>query len=403
MTEARNMSQWPNLVLATLAFAVCFTVWGLIAPLAPEFRDRYGLSATESGVLVAVPVLLGAVARIPLGLLADRYGGRVVFSALLVFVLIPLALAGLTTSYGMLLLVAFFLGIAGASFAVGVPFVSRWFPPARQGMALGVYGLGTGGTAIAAQIAPRIADRYDWRFAFWAFIPVVAIMAAGFWLLARDAPGERPAGALTTRLAPFRRPMAWVLSLFYFVTFGGFVAISVYLPTYLVDSYGLSKGDAALRASGFVLLAVIARPLGGVLSDRWGAAPLLNSVFLGVALLAIVLAFRPGMTLLTVAFLATAAGLGLGSGAVFKLVPSLFPSETGAVTGLVGAAGGLGGFFPPILMGLVRDITGDYAIALMLLSEFALGCLIVNLLILQRRAAVLLDERVSAEPRSTRR
>jgi NNP family nitrate/nitrite transporter-like MFS transporter len=399
MTELRNSPQWLALVLATLAFGVCFTVWGLVAPLAPEFRDRYGLSATEAGVLVAVPVLLGAVARVPLGLLADRYGGRAVFTALLMFLLIPLLLAGLTTSYAGLLVASFFLGVAGASFAVGVPFVSRWFPPAQQGMALGVYGLGTGGTAIAAQVAPRIAERYDWRLAFWLFIPVVAVTAAVFWLPARDAPGERPAGTLAARLRPFRRPMAWVLSLFYFVTFGGFVAISVYLPTYLVDMYGLSKGDAALRASGFVLLAVLARPFGGTLSDRWGAAPLLNGVFLVVALLAIVLAFQPGMILLTAAFLATAAALGLGSGAVFKLVPSLFPAETGAVTGLVGAAGGLGGFFPPILMGLVRDVTGDYAIALMLLSEFALGCLIINLLVLQRRAATLLEEQISAEPR----
>jgi NNP family nitrate/nitrite transporter-like MFS transporter len=205
------------------------------------------------------------------------------------------------------------------------------------------------------------------------FVPMVAVMAVLFWLLARDAPGERPAGAVSARLAPFRRPMAWVLSLFYFVTFGGFVAISVYLPTYLVDSYGLTKSDAALRASGFVLVAVVARPLGGVLADRVGTATLLKGVFGVVAFLAIVLAFQPGMVLLTAAFLASAAALGLGSGAVFKLVPSLFPAET-----------------------------GDYAIALMLLSEFALGCLIINLLVLQRRAAVLLEDPVPAESRSTR-
>lgn len=399
MSERHTPSAWTALALATLAFGVCFTVWGLIAPLAPDFRTMYGLSATENGILVAVPVVLGAVARIPLGLLADRFGGRGVFTALMLFVLIPLALAGLTNSYATLLVVAFFLGVAGSAFAVGVPFVSRWFPPERQGMALGVYGVGTGGTAIAAQIAPRLADRFDWRVAFWGFIPMVAAMALVFVLLARDAPGPRPAGSLAARLAPLRRPMAWVLSLFYFVTFGGFVAISVYLPTYLTDTYALTKSDAAMRASGFVLVAVIARPLGGVLSDRWGAPPVLNGVFVVVALLAIVLAFQPGMALLTVAFLTMAAALGLGSGAVFKLVPGFFARETGAVTGLVGAVGGLGGFFPPILMGIVRDATGDYAIAFMLLSEFALGCLIINLLVLQRRAAVLIGEAASMRSR----
>jgi MFS transporter, NNP family, nitrate/nitrite transporter len=392
MAHQPRAGRWLALALATIAFGLCFAVWGLVAPLAPEFRDLYGLSATQSGVLVAVPVLLGAVARVPLGLLTDRFGGRIVFSLLMFFIMIPLALAGLTGSYLTLLGVSFFLGMAGASFAIGVPFVSRWFPPEQQGMAIGIYGIGTGGTALAAQLAPRISDRFDWSAAFWVFIPVMGVTAVVFWMFARDAPGPRPSGSLGTRLRPFRRPMAWVLSLFYFVTFGGFVAISVYLPTYLTDIYDLSRSDAAMRASGFVIASVIARPVGGMLADRWGAPPLLNGIFIVVALLAIVLAFEPGMPLLTFAFLAIAVGLGLGSGAVFKLVPSLFPNETGAVTGLVGAIGGLGGFFPPIVMGIVRDMVGDYAIAFMLLSEFALACLIVNVLVLQRGASTLLGE-----------
>jgi NNP family nitrate/nitrite transporter-like MFS transporter len=397
MAEKTRSGAWLALALATLAFLVCFTVWGLISPLAPDFKERYGLTSTEVGILVAVPVLLGAVARVPLGLLTDRYGGRIIFTVLLLFTMLPLFLAGLTTSYVSLLGVAFLLGIAGASFAVGVPMVSRWFPPEKQGMALGIYGLGTGGTALAAQAAPRLWDAFNWRAAFWGFIPVMAVMAVIWLLLARDAPGPRPSGSLATRLAPFRRPMAWVLSLFYFVTFGGFVAISVYLPTYLTEITDLTKKEAALRAAGFVVVAVLARPLGGVLSDRIGAAPLLNIVFIVVAALAVLLAFEPPWALLTIGFLSMAAALGLGNGAVFKLVPTFFPKETGAVTGLVGAVGGLGGFFPPILMGIVRDVAGDYAIGFMLLSEFALGCLIINLLVLQRRAAALLGD-ASAAP-----
>ncbi|MDP8923155.1 MAG: MFS transporter [Chloroflexota bacterium] len=372
---------------------VGFAVWSLLSPLAPLFRQQWGLSATEAGLLVAVPVVLGSIARIPLGILTDRYGGRSVFAGFLFFLALPLVLAGLTAGFGSLLAVAFVLGVAGAVFAIGVPFVARWFPPEKQGMVLGIYGMGNIGTAESALVAPPVAASLGWPFAFWVFVPVVLIMGAMMLLFGRDAPGPRPTATLGARLAPLRRPTAWVLSLFYFLTFGGFVAISVYLPTFLVDAFGLERGDAAARAAGFVVLATLMRPVGGALADRWGGAPVLNATFLVVALLPIVLAFQPGIPLITVAFLGMAAALGLGNGAVFKLVAETFPRETGAVTGLVGAAGGLGGFFPPILMGLVRDATGAYSIGFMLLSEISLGCLIVNLLVMQRRAATLMPAR----------
>ncbi|MBI4493012.1 MAG: NarK/NasA family nitrate transporter [Chloroflexi bacterium] len=387
------------LALATIAFALCFAVWGSIAPLAPLFRDLYRLSTTQVGLLVAVPVLLGSLARIPLGMLTDRYGGRLVFTALMLVVLAPAALAGLATSYAALLAVSFFLGLAGASFAVGVPFVARWFPPARQGFALGVYGMGNIGTALASFLLPRVAGGLGWPAAYWMFLPALLMMALLFWLLGREAPGFTPRGeGLAERFAVLqRRPVAWVLALFYFVTFGGFVAIGIYLPTLLVSEYGLEAVDAGTRAAGFVVLATLARPLGGYLADRWGGPPLLNGVFVVVAALAVVLAFGPGMVPITVAFLGIACALGLGNGAVFKLVAEHFPREAGTVAGLVGAAGGLGGFFPPLVMGLVRDLTGAYAIGFMLLSEFALVCLLVNVLALQQRASLLApsEERTS--------
>lgn len=392
MARQESQSGFIHLTLATVAFAVCFIVWGLISPLAPTFRDLYQLSSTQVGLLVAVPVLLGSVARLPLGLLADRYGGRLVFSVLLLALVVPAGLAGGTNSFAGLLGVSFFLGIAGASFAVGVPFVSRWFPPERQGFALGVYGMGNIGTAIAGFMAPRVADGLGWRWTFWLLVPLLIVMALVFWTLARDAPSSAPPRnvSLAERFVVFRqRPVAWVLALFYFVTFGGFVAISVYLPTLLVDEFDLSSTDAATRAAVFVLVATLTRPVGGYLADRWGGSPLLNAVFLVVAAFAIVLAFEPRLIIITVAFLGIGMMLGLGSGAVFKLVPGLFPQQAGIVTGLVGTAGGLGGFFPPLLMGSVYDQTGSYAIGYMLLSEFALACLIVNLLVLQRGASLL--------------
>jgi NNP family nitrate/nitrite transporter-like MFS transporter len=380
------------LTLATVAFAVCFAVWGLIAPLAPLFRDLYHLSGTEVGLLVAVPVILGSIARIPLGLLTDRYGGRAVFPVLLLVACVPVALVGLSTSFTTLLGASFLLGLAGASFAVGVPFVLRWFPPERQGFALGVYGMGNIGTALAGLLAPRLAASAGWPVAFWIWLPLLVATAVGFWLVGRDAPNFQPVTTpVAKRFAVFRcEPLTWVLALFYFVTFGGFVAIANYLPTLLVSTYGLQPTDAAARASGFVVLATLARPVGGVLADRWGGARILNATFALVAGFAIVLAFGPDIAIVTTAFLGTAFMLGLGNGAVFKLVAQHFPGEAGVVTGLVGAAGGLGGFFPPLLMGFVRDITGAYAIGFMLLSEFALLCLLLSVLVLQQRARLLM-------------
>lgn len=390
MNDART-GNTTALVLATLGFTVCFAVWGLISALAPIFRQLWGLSATQSGLLVATPVVLGSVVRVPLGMLTDRYGGRIVFTVLLLIVTVPTLLAGFAGSYSALLAVSLFIGLAGASFAVGVPFVSRWYPTARQGFALGIYGIGNAGSAVATFTAPRVAAAYGWPVAFWLYLPLLVLMAIVYWLVGRDAPsGSVTVGSLGERLAVFRRqPVSLVLALFYFVTFGGFVAMSVYLPTLLVGEYGLTATDAGARTAGFVAVATLARPIGGYLADRWSGTQILNGVFAVVAIFAIALAFRPDIYGITVAFLGCAFALGLGNGTVFKLVAGYFPKETGTVTGLVGAAGGLGGFFPPLVMGAVRDLTGSYAIGFMLLSEFAMLALIVNLLALQRYAGRL--------------
>lgn len=387
------------LVLGTLAFTLSFAVWGSIAPIAPTFRQMYHLSATGVGFLIAVPVLLGAVARIPLGMLTDRYGARIVFSVLLAVLIVPTVLMGVVHSYLALIATTFVLGLAGASFAVGVPFTAAWYPPARQGFALGVYGMGNIGTAVAAMIGPRLVARYGIASAYWVYVVPLAIGAAAFWLLARDAPGAiKPVQPLAARFSILRdRPLSCVLVLFYFVTFGGFVAIGSFLPTFLVTRYGLTIQDAGIRTAGFVLVATLARPLGGYASDRWGGVRALNFVFTVVPLFAITLAFEAGIAAITMAFLGIAFALGLGNGAVFKLVPEHFPAHTGLVGGIVGAAGGLGGFFPPLVMGIVKDVTGSYAIGFMLLSEFALACLVVNLL-----ALGTVGKLVNLAPTSTR-
>jgi NNP family nitrate/nitrite transporter-like MFS transporter len=380
MTPRGNGTQ---LALATVAFTACFYAWSLLGPLGPDLQEDLGLSDFQTSVMVAVPVLLGSLMRIPLGWLTDRYGGRRMFTALMAFTPIPLiALALAHDSLGVILVLGFLLGFAGASFAVGVPFVNGWYPPERQGAALGIYGIGMGGTVVTGLTAPAIADEWGLSAPFWVATVLVAVVGIVFWMLARDAPRTGPAGpapGMFAALSVFRTSgRAWALTLFYFLAFGGFVAMFLYLPKLLTDVHDLTKTDAGARAAGFALLAVVGRPLGGWLSDRVGAARVLLVCFVGVGVLALVLAAAyTSMVPLTFACLTIAVALGLGTGAVFKLVPEWFPDRVGAVTGVVGAAGGLGGFFPPLVMGAVKGATGGYALGFALMALVALACFLV--------------------------
>ena len=355
------MSNRRPVVLGTVSFAVCFAAWGLIGAFAPHFRDALHLTPPETALLVAVPVLLGALARIPMGILTDRFGGRVMFPVLMAAVALPVWMAPRQTTYSGLLTVAFLLGLAGSSFAIGVGYVSRWTAPERQGSALGVYGLGNIGQSAAVFLGPVLAAQVGVSAVYRGAAVLLVVWAAVFALLARNAPADRraaPRTGLGAMLAVFTRErLSWLLAAFYFLTFGGFVAFSIYLPTLLRDEFRLPPADAGFRTAGFVVLATLLRPLGGWLSDRIGGARVLSAVFLGVAPFAMLLAW-PAMIPFTVGALGCAALLGVGNGAVFKLVPQYFPHQTGTVTGLVGAMGGLGGFFPPLLLAFFRSRTG---------------------------------------------
>lgn len=367
-----------NLALATIGFMVNFWAWALLSPLAPGLKERLGLSFAAQSLLVAVPVVVGSLGRIPVGALTDRYGARRMFPLVSLATIGPvLVLAFVQSSYPALIVTGFFLGIGGTAFAVGVPHVSTWFAPARRGAAIGIFGIGMGGTAIANFTTVRLADAYGAKAPFLLVAAVLAGYAAVAALLLRDGPGRAAAtGSPLRRTAEVARlPVTWQLCFLYAVGFGGFVAFSVYLPAYLRTAYGLSANDAALRTAGFVVLAVAARPIGGWLADRLHPVPVLVWAFSGVALLAVVQAFQPGLIPVgTVAFLGMATLLGAASGAVFALVGKLAPADkVGAVTGVVGAAGGLGGFLPPLIMGAVYGTEHSYAIGLMLLSDVALA------------------------------
>ncbi|MDE3130265.1 MAG: NarK/NasA family nitrate transporter [Acidobacteriota bacterium] len=384
MSDSEPRSNPLALGLALAAFTVCFFAWSMFGPLGPTLQTHLHLSDFQLAFLVAIPVVLGSLMRIPIGILTGRYGGRIVFTLLMAYSVIPLVLLGLFhNSFAVMVALGFLLGVTGASFAVGVPFVSRWYHKERQGFALGVYGIGMGGTVVAALSAPRLAKHWGLATPFWVGAVLMAVMAVVFWTCARDAPSEetsRPQRlSFTAPLAVFRHSTrAWALTLFYFLAFGGFVAMFLYLPKLLTGVYDLSKTDAGYRAAGFAFLAVVARPVGGWLSDRIGAERVLRISFTGTLALAGALAVAyKHMVPLTVCCLAVAVALGLGTGAVFKLVPNWFPDEVGAVTGVVGAAGGLGGFFPPLVMAVVKGITGSYALGFVLLAGVAVVCLIV--------------------------
>src|SRR5262245_7653930 len=341
-----------QLMLATGAFAICFAVFGSVSAMMPILKKNLGLDAVQVSIALAIPVLLGSVGRIPLGMLTDRFGGRLIFSMVMACSIVPAMLMGYVSEYWQLLFCGFFIGIALASFSVGVGFVSGWYRAELQGFALGVYGAGNIGQSLASFSSPVLAAALGFKWGFWTFGGLLLAWLVFFWMKAKDAPRRAPAKSLSEVIKPLKDAKSWMLSLFYFLTFGGFVAMAIYLPILLTEIFKLTPRDAGARTAGFVLLATLMRPVGGVLADKVGGRRILLWVFPVTAAMAIFLAC-PMMVTFTVGALGMAAAIGLGNGAVFKLVPEYFPQAIGAVTGLVGAAGGLGGFFPPIALGAV--------------------------------------------------
>ncbi len=380
------------LTTATVGFAVTFWAWALLSPLGATLSEQLHLSAFQQSLVVAVPVIVGSIGRIPVGALTDRWGARRMFTIVSLLTVLPVLYLGhLANSFAAYLAGGFFLGLGGTTFAIGIPFVNSWYPPARRGLALGIFGAGMGGTAISAFTTVQLSNSLGRSFPF----DLVAVVLVGYaviaYLLLRDRPDRQTvAGGMLARLASTLRLIVTLqLSFLYAIAFGGFVAFSVYLPTYLVSAFHLDRSDAALRTAGFVLLAVVMRPVGGWLSDRIGPIIVLVTSYAAVALLAAVAAIGlPLAPVGTIAFLGMAAALGAGTGAVFALVARLVPAgQVGAVTGVVGAAGGLGGFFPPLVMGGVYGATGSYTVGFLLLTATAAAAGVFTATIMRARAA----------------
>jgi NNP family nitrate/nitrite transporter-like MFS transporter len=375
--------QTKNLVVATAAFAISFWAWNMIAPLAVTYTQEMGLDGNQKALLVATPVLVGALGRILAGALTDRFGGRLMMPTLILasvpFVLL-VAVAGNARSFGLMLVFGFFLGIAGTTFAVGVPFVNSWYRAERRGFATGVFGAGMGGTALSAFFTPRFVTWFGYTLTHVIIAVALVAMAAICWFTMTNSPVWKPnSDPVAPKLvAAMKLPVTWQMSFLYAVTFGGFVAFTTYLPTYLKDIYAFDLTAAGTRTSGFAIAAVVARPVGGILADRIGPRNVVGISLAATAVLAAIVAFQPPLELPAgTTFVLLSFALGLGMGGVFAWVAEQSPQErVGSVTGIVGAAGGLGGFFPPLVMGATfGKVFPGYGFGLSLLVLVAAGAL----------------------------
>ena len=395
---------WLALALALIGFAVNFWAWALLSPLGPKFKEVLGLTPFQQALVVAVPVVVGSLGRIPVGGLTDRYGGRLMFPVVSLATVMPVLYLGLSghSSLAGLLVGGFFLGIGGTAFAVGIPTVTAWFPAGQRGLALGLFGMGMGGTAISALTTVKLATAHGVQAPFIITAIALAVYALVAIALLRDAPARKaPSTPLSARLADaMRLRITWIGSAVYAIAFGGYVAFSVYLVTYLKTAYGLTAASAANKMAGFVLLAVLARPVGGWLADQISPAIVLGSAFAVATATAAVQATTPGLMWSgTIAFLAMAAALGAGSGATFALVGRLAPADkVGSVTGVVGAAGGLGGFIPPLVMGAIYSSYHSYALGLALLAIVAAAMAVFSVTVIRKAVPRADDTADGARP-----
>ena len=378
--------------LSTFAFTICFAVWTIFAIIGIEIKEELGLSDTQFGLLVGTPILTGSLTRLFLGVWTDQYGGRIVFPLTMLASAAATFLLSYATSYPVMLLAALGLGVAGGTFAVGVAYVSKWYPQEKQGSALGFFGMGNVGAALTKFVAPWVMVAFGWQAVAQIWAGVAAVVAIIFFLFAKDDPefaarkvsGER-AKTLKEQLEPLKNEQVWRFSLYYFFVFGAFVALALWLPKYMVGLYDLDVKTAGMLAAAFSLSASIFRAYGGILSDRYGARKVMYATF-GVSLVLLFMLSYPAtdyiihgiegdITFTTsmslVPFVITIFVLGffmsLGKAAVYKHIPVYYPDHVGSVGGLVGLVGGLGGFILPIIFGVVSDLTGIWTSCFMVL------------------------------------
>jgi MFS transporter, NNP family, nitrate/nitrite transporter len=378
LLNALRSGHWPSLLAAWLHFEISFMAWLLIGALGVFIAGDFSLTATQKGFMVAVPLLGGSLFRVLTGILTDRVGPRRIGFISMLAVTVPLGWAWLTAgSFLEMIGVGLLLGIAGASFAISLPLASRAYPLAHQGLAMGVAGSGNSGAIVSIALAPSIAVNLGWHGVFGVMIPVVLLTAILYWVLARDhAPPDHTANHRMDFTRLLHESDTYWFCLLYSITFGGFVGLSSYLSIFFFDQYGLSQVHAGWMAAVCALAGSFSRPVGGFVADRLGGLRVLVFLYPAIAvLIGIASLLLPFPIALAAIFLAMAC-LGMGNGVIFQVVPQRFRQEIGAVSGLVGAAGGIGGFLLPSALGLFKDLTGTYSTGF---AVFAAACILIVL------------------------
>lgn len=387
-----------QLPLQTMNLVTGFMVWVILSSLLPYISEDISITSQQAAWVTAVPVILGSLLRIPLGFLTNMLGARKVFIFSFFLLLPPVYYISIAQSFVDLIIGGLFIGIGGAIFSVGVTSLPKYYAKERHGFVNGIYGAGNIGTAVTAFSAPVLAAKFGWSITVQLFLVLLAV-----FILANIFLGDKEEKRVKTPLVQqiksvYKNEKLWLLCLFYFITFGSFVAFTVYLPNFLVTNFGLDKVDAGFRTAGFIVVATLLRPIGGWLADRFHSLLILMYVFGAFTLAALLLSFAPSIGLYTVGCLSIAASAGIGNGVIFKLVPLYFHKQAGIANGIVSAMGGLGGFFPPLILTVLYSQIGHYAIGFMALSQVALASLILVIWMYYHEKLALSTQVVESTP-----
>ncbi|MGZ9478817.1 nitrate/nitrite transporter [Staphylococcus epidermidis] len=385
MNMKKGVSQ---LTLQTLSLVAGFMAWSIISPLMPFISQDVDISPGQISVILAIPVILGSVLRVPFGYLTNIVGAKWVFFWSFIVLLFPIFLLGQAQSPGMLMLSGFFLGIGGAIFSVGVTSVPKYFSKDKVGLANGIYGVGNIGTAVSSFCAPVLAGAIGWQNTVRSYLIILSIFAIlMFFLGDKNEPKVKiPLMAQVKDLS--KNYKLYYLSLWYFITFGAFVAFGIFLPNFLVDHFSIDKVDAGIRSGIFIALATFLRPVGGVIGDKFNGVQALIIDFVIMIIGALILSLSSHIVLFTIGCLAISICAGIGNGLIFKLVPSYFSKEAGSANGIVSMMGGLGGFFPPLVITFVTSITGSSNLAFFFLAIFGVIALITMIHLNKKEKAI---------------
>ncbi len=378
---------WSVVIFSTLAFTTCFMIWMMFAVIGIPIKATLGLNETQFGILVATPVLTGSLIRLPLGMWTDKFGGRIVFFILMLSTIIPIYLISRCAEYWQFLVTGLFVGVAGGSFTVGIAYCARWFPKNRQGLAMGIFGAGNTGAAVTKLVAPSIVVAYGWSMVPQVYAVLMTVMALLFWFFTYSEPSHKVSHSVTMReqLAVLKDPTVWKYSQYYSIVFGGYVALALWMTKYYVAEYGFDLKTAALLAAAFSIPGGVLRAIGGHFSDKYGAhtvtwwvlwVSLVCLFFLSYPQTSVTIltvngpqSFHVGLnaTWFTVIMFTMGIAFAIGKASVFKYIADDYPHNIGVISGVVGLAGGMGGFLMPIMFGALVDLTGVRSSSFMLM------------------------------------